>query len=118
MANKIMWFEILGKDAKALRAFYSGMFGWQFSMDDSQLGKETDYGNVSAEQSGVGGGIGLSPQGPGWTTVYVGVPDLDAAIEQAKALGGRLLMPVTKLPNLTIAVVADPENHPVGLIQQ
>ena len=28
------------------------------------------------------------------------------------------LMPVTKLPDVTIAVFADPEGHPVGLIQQ
>jgi hypothetical protein len=27
-------------------------------------------------------------------------------------------MPVTKLPDVTIAVFADPEGHPVGLIQQ
>jgi hypothetical protein len=27
-------------------------------------------------------------------------------------------MPVTKLPDVTIAVFADPEGHPVGLVQQ
>ncbi len=119
MAKQIVWFEVLGKDAKALRAFYSKMFDWQFSLDESALGKETDYGNVDASQSGIGGGIGRAwPGESGWTTIYVAVPDLDAAIEQAKTLGGTTLVPITELPNLTIAVVADPEGHPVGLIQQ
>jgi predicted enzyme related to lactoylglutathione lyase len=43
------------------------------------------------------------------------VPDLDAAIRRARALGSRLLVPPTRHGDTVIAVVSDPEGHPVGL---
>ena len=46
---------------------------------------------------------------------YVDVPSVGGSIEQVLALGGKVLMPATSLPDTTIAVIADPEGHPVGL---
>jgi predicted enzyme related to lactoylglutathione lyase len=114
MANKVTWFEVLGKDGQKLKGFFGELFGWQF--------KETpgmDYGMLDVAATGIGGGIGSDPKGAAsWTTFYVSVEDITATLDKAKRLGGTVLMPVTKLPDVTIAVFADPEGHPVGLVQQ
>lgn len=113
MANKVMWYEVLGKDGKKLKSFYGDLFGWTFKDAPGM-----DYGMTDPEATGIGGGVGAAMPGSGssWTTFYVGVDDIDAALAKAKQLGGKELMPVTKLPDVTIAVFADPEGHPVGLV--
>jgi predicted enzyme related to lactoylglutathione lyase len=50
--------------------------------------------------------------------VYVQVPDLKAAIAHAERLGGKLLRPIMELPELSFAVIADPEGHAVGLMSK
>jgi predicted enzyme related to lactoylglutathione lyase len=112
MANKVVWFEVLGKDGNKLRGYYGELFGWSFK-DASNM----DYGMTDPGATGIGGGIGTA--GPAsWSTFYVGVEDVAQALDKAKKLGGRELMPVTKLPDVTFAVFADPEGHPVGLVEQ
>ena len=110
MANKVMWFEVLGKDGDKLKKFYGDLFGWKY-----KDAKEMNYGMTDPEATGIGGGVGQAPAGPGWSTFYVGVSDVEKTLAEATKLGAKVLMPVTKLPDVTIAVFADPEGHPVGL---
>ena len=112
MNNRISWFEVLGRDAGKLQSFYSKLFDWEFQTDD-----QTGYGVVPPQDGNIPGGVGAAPEGPGWTTFYVHVDDVAKAIEKATRLGAQLLMPPTQLPEATIAVIADPEGHPVGLAQ-
>jgi predicted enzyme related to lactoylglutathione lyase len=112
MANKVIWYEVVGKDGKKLQAFYSELFGWQYKQAPSMV-----YGMTDPEATGIGGGVGEFP-GSNWSTFYVGVNDVSQALAHAKRLGGKELVPVTKLPDVTIAVFADPEGHPVGLVEQ
>src|SRR5687768_7914575 len=74
------------------------------------------YGLFAAEETGIGGGIGSTPDGsPGHVTFYVEVPDIDRALETIERLGGRTLMPKTSpAPGTTIALFADPEGHVLG----
>jgi predicted enzyme related to lactoylglutathione lyase len=113
MANKVIWYEVLGKDPARLRTFFSELFGWAY-----RDAPGTNYGMTDPEATGIGGGVGAAPSEPGWTTFYVAVEDAQETLNKAKRLGGRELMPVTKLPDLTIAVFADPEGHPIGLVEQ
>lgn len=115
MANRISWFEIIGGDAERLHGFYSDLFGWKID-----AGNEMQYGLLSADETGLGGGIGPDPEGgAGYVTVYVGVDDIKATIEQAEKLGGSVVMPPTELPDfgLTFALFSDPAGHLVGLTQ-
>jgi len=114
MSNKVEWFEVLGKDGAKLRGFYGELFGWKFQL---MPGGEMDYGMTAAADTGIGGGVGTADRGPGWVTFYVGVDDPRAALARAEKLGAKVLMPVTELPDVTIAVLADPEGHPVGLVK-
>jgi len=114
MANKVMWFEVLGKDGDKLKKFYGDLFGWTY-----KEAKEMNYGMTDPEATGIGGGIGAAMMGgAGWTTFYVGVSDIDKALADATKRGAKVLTPVTKLPDVTFAVFADPEGHPVGLLLQ
>ncbi len=109
MTNPVVWFEVLGQNADKLRSFYGELLGWEFQVDEAM-----DYGVVAAGDGGIAGGVGKARNG-GWVTFYTQVRDLGAAIQHAKTLGSLVLVPPTELPDVTIAVVSDPEGHPVGL---
>ena len=111
MSNPVVWFEVMGQDGDKLRSFYGQLLGWKFNTANPM-----NYGMVEAAEGGIAGGVGQAGPGhPTWVTFYTQVPDLDAAIEKAKALGSQVLMPSTRLDATTIAVVSDPEGNPVGL---
>ena len=112
MANKVMWYEVLGRDGNKLRGFFSELLGWSYKDAPGM-----NYGMTDPETTGIGGGVGSAPGNASWTTFYVGVADIEKALQKAQKLGASVLMPVTKLPDVTIAVFADPEGHPIGLVQ-
>jgi predicted enzyme related to lactoylglutathione lyase len=114
-SNQVLWFEVVGKDGKKLRDFYSKLFGWKIQEDTTS---GFDYGMVQAADGGVGGGIGTSPDGgAGFATFYVEVDDLDKALAKAEKLGGQTVMPATAIPgmDLKFAYFTDPEGHVIGL---
>jgi len=109
----VVWFEVIGQDADKQRSFYGELLGWKFQVDPA-----SGYGVVegAGEGAGVAGGIGKAAPGqPSWVAFYTQVDDLEATIAKAKALGSTVLVPPTKLPDTTIAVVSDPEGLPVGI---
>ena len=57
------------------------------------------------------------PRHPQWN-VYFSVADCDAAIERARALGGRLLFPATDVPAVgRIASLADPQGASFSIMK-
>jgi predicted enzyme related to lactoylglutathione lyase len=111
MANPVVHFEILGKDAAALQKFYADLFGW--SIDASN---PMNYGMVAAGENGIGGGVGPAMDGASLVTVYVEVNDLQAALDKAEKLGGKTVMPPMDVPGgPTIAQFTDPEGNRIGL---
>jgi predicted enzyme related to lactoylglutathione lyase len=112
--QKVIHFEIVGSDAPALQNFYSKLFGWKF--DTNNPG---GYGMSSADDTGVVVGVGASPDGgAGHVTGYVSVPDIDASLARATELGGKVVMPkFSPGPGATIALLADPGGHVIGLTQ-
>jgi uncharacterized protein len=105
MAHPVIHFEVSGQDLDKLQQFYGDLFGWQ----TEKLPGEMPYAMVKGEDGGIGGGIGQAPEGAGHVTFYVGADDPQAQ------LGGKTILPVTELPEVTIALFADPEGHVVGL---
>lgn len=114
MADRVIHFEVTGRDGAALQRFYHDLFGWTF--DTNNPG---GYGMVSSDEAGIVVGVGNSPEGSaGGVTGYVAVADIDAALARAGQLGGRTVMPkMSPGPGATIALVADPEGHVIGLTQ-
>src|SRR5262245_58126605 len=112
MGQPVVHFEVVGRDGPSLRAFYSGLFGWEISADNpaayGRIGRE---GNVSKHGVGIGGGIGVGPSDyDGHVTFYVEVPDVEAALVKAESLGGtRLAGPHLVLDIVEIGAFSDPE---------
>jgi predicted enzyme related to lactoylglutathione lyase len=112
MANPVVHFEVLGRDAKKLQDFYTKLFGWKVGESG-----DSNYGLVEPVGSGIGGGVGAG-DAPS-VTVYVEVPDPGETLRQAEAMAGQTVMPPTDLPGdhvHTIAQFKDPEGNLIGLI--
>jgi uncharacterized protein len=113
MKHPVMWFEVLGKDETKLQQFYADLFGWTIDANNPLR-----YGLVATNGRGIPGGVGPVMHGAKpWVTFYVESDDIAATLADAERLGGRTVMPVTKLPDTTIAVFEDPEGHTIGLVQ-
>lgn len=113
MANPVVHFEIMGGEGSQLHDFYRQLFDWPVDADN-----EWNYGIVPAVGGeGIAGGIGPSFDGTSRVTVYVQVPDLQTALDQATALGGRTLMEPGEVGGVTIAQFADPTGNVIGLIK-
>lgn len=114
MPNPVVHFEVLGKDAEALQAFYGKVFDWQLNP------VMPTYAMVSTgAEGGIAGGVGAPPDGSaGHVTFYVEVDDLAKALEQIESAGGRTIQPPMDVPNgPSIALFADPEGHVIGLVK-
>jgi uncharacterized protein len=113
MADKVVWFEVTGKDGGKLQSFYGELFGWKVDASNPM-----NYGMVEADESGIGGGIGQADNGDGHVTFYMGVDDPQAYLDKAEKLGGKTVVPVTEIPNMvTFALIGDPEGHVIGVVK-
>lgn len=113
MADKVVHFEVVGKDAGKLQQFYGSLFSWNVNAANPM-----NYGVVDASDAGIGGGIGKAESGNGHVTFYVGVDDPQAYLDKAESLGGKTVMPVTEIPDMvTFALLADPEGNMVGVVK-
>jgi predicted enzyme related to lactoylglutathione lyase len=120
MGRPVVHFEVMGRDAQKLCGFYGELFGWQIDAENPMgYGVVARDGNTNADGAGIGGGIGALPEGmPGHVTFYVEVPDVEAALQAAERLGAtRLMGPEQPMEGLEIAMFADPEGHPIGLVR-
>lgn len=111
MGNPVVHFEIQSKDASKLQKFYSEVFGWTVDTNNPM-----NYGMINTGGGGIPGGIGAA-QGNALVTFYISVDDLAGSLKRVEEYGGRTLMPPTDLPNVSIAMFADPEGHPIGLVK-
>jgi predicted enzyme related to lactoylglutathione lyase len=120
MGQPVVHFEIIGKDAEALREYYSELFGWEIDADNPMnYGTVQRDGNTNPDGIGIGGGIGAGPEGyDGHVTFYVEVPDVEAALAQAESLGGsRMMGPEEPMEGVQIGLFNDPEGRTVGVVK-
>ena len=114
MTHPVMWFEVLGTDGGKLRQFYGNLFGWTFDVVEP-----INYGvAATGDARGIMGGVGEAKPGTrSWVTFYTETPDVNASLEKAKALGGKVVMPRTVTPDVTMGIFEDPEGHVLGLVE-
>jgi predicted enzyme related to lactoylglutathione lyase len=112
MSSPLIHIEVAGKDAGKLQSFYSEEFGWEINSDNAM-----NYGMVNLGSEQVAGGIGPAPEGqPGHAMFYVGVDDVEGALQKAEGLGGKRVFGPMEVPDgPTIGHFADPEGNVVGL---
>lgn len=134
MGQPVVRFEIEGRDGKALMSFYSDLFGWDIATSDHapHYGIVQRDANTNAEGVGIAGAVSEVPEPPsstwqgltrsqgyeGHVTVYVEVPDVDAALAHAERLGGRRMMgPDEVTGGVVIGKFTDPEGRLIGLVR-
>jgi predicted enzyme related to lactoylglutathione lyase len=124
MGQPVVHFEVIGTDPAQLRTYYGDLFGWEFdtSRSVSELVSESgNYGFVDPDAStggvGIPGGVGGGANHANHVTFYVGVPDVEAALQRAERLGGTRRMGPDRAPgrDLVVAHFTDPEGNLIGL---
>lgn len=112
MGNPVVHFEIRCGDPDAARTFYGQLFGWSFPAAGMPGYTYVDSG---VTEGTIPGGVGPTQGGAPMVTVFVGVADVTAALEQAQGLGATIVQPATKVPGVTFGMFADPQGNLVGV---
>lgn len=123
MGLPVVHFEITGAAPDALRDYYGGLFGWEFTTGDalteevSQPGKyHFVEGSTTGDGNGINGGVCGGEGFERRVMFYVGVPDVGEALRKAESLGGRrLLGPEPASGDFTVGRFADPEGNVIGV---
>lgn len=123
MGHPVVHFEIIGSDPARLRSYYGELFGWEFTQSDAvteAVSRPGDYGFVDGSANGDGQGInGGVGGGAGYqrrVLFYIGVPDVEAALQEAERLGGtRVLGPEGTPGALVVGRFTDPEGNLIGV---
>jgi predicted enzyme related to lactoylglutathione lyase len=120
-AGTISWADLATTDQDAAKAFYGGLFGWDY--DDQPIDENTTY---SMAKVGGRSAAAISPQQPDETTagipphwnVYVTVDDVDAVSASVSESGGTVLAgPFDVMEVGRMSVVAGPDGAVVCLWQ-
>ena len=102
----LVYFEVVGPSAPALKSFYSDIFAWNIDANATI---------AAASTGGVRGGV---RQDPHETLLYVGVPNIDQTLKQIEAAGGKTIVARTVVPGVvTFAIFLDPAGNRVGLAE-
>jgi predicted enzyme related to lactoylglutathione lyase len=115
MGAPVVHFEINARDGKKAQAFYADLFGWNIDANNPMA-----YGLVDTGlKKGINGGIGQVEAGKlPFITFYAAVAEPQACLDKAVSLGGKVVLPVTEIPNMvTFALFADPEGNIVGIVK-
>jgi predicted enzyme related to lactoylglutathione lyase len=123
MGQPVVHFEIIGRDPKRLRSYYGELFGWEFDTSSpvsDAVSEPTNYGfidqNTTSDGVGIPGGVGGGAGYDGRAIFYVGVPDIEAALQSAESLGGtRRMGPVQAPTGLVVGHFTDPEGNLIGV---
>jgi predicted enzyme related to lactoylglutathione lyase len=113
--NRVVHFESPANQPEALTKFYSDLFGWKFNKAPMP-GPEYWLCDTGSDGPGINGAI-MQRQDPQQPMVnYVDVPSVDAAIEKATTLGGKVALPKTPIPGVgAVAAIIDPQGNICGL---
>lgn len=116
MVSRVVHFEVPVDDPERAGAFYSSVFSWNVD----RWGP-VEYWNLSTgEAPGVGAEGALSRRSeevPG-VVIYVGVDDIDDALDRVQRNGGAALTEKVPIPGVGwSAHVRDTEGNLIGLFQ-
>jgi uncharacterized protein len=123
----VWWNELLVSDPDRSRGFYEKVIGWKSNVvsseDTSRPPKEGEQNYTIFQQNGqeTAGLMKIAnadPTGmrPGWLA-YVQVENVDSAVLAAMQEGGKILKAPFNSPGSgRIAIIADPQGIPLGLV--
>ena len=124
MGNPVVHFEVIGKNPKKLRAFFGELFEWEFDTEApvaEEVSQTGDYGFINryttSDGTGIPGSIGGGEDYEAHAIFYVGVPDVEAALQKAESLGGTRVMGPARNPEGGVVVghFIDLEGNLIGV---
>jgi predicted enzyme related to lactoylglutathione lyase len=123
VGQPVVHFEVIGKDPVSLRGFFNELFGWECDTSGTvaeAVSEPSNYGFIerltTSDGSGIPGGIGGGEGYEHHVVFYVGVADVEIALQKAEGLGGQRQMGPATAPNgLVVGHFTDPEGNLIGL---
>jgi uncharacterized protein len=118
VTRTIVHFEIPAGDPSTLSKFYADAFGWKF---EKATTPGMDYWLIATGPRGksVGGGMYKKTGPQDGPKNYIGVEDIDEAIETFEKAGGRMLVEKMEVPGQSWSYIGmDPEGNAIALWQQ
>lgn len=102
----LVYFDIAGPDMAKLRSFYGGVFGWKIGPS----------GLIGRDSTGVLDGT-LRPD-PAEKMLYLGVPDVTAALKAVAEAGGTIDQSRFVVPGVVIlGLFHDPAGNRMGVVE-
>jgi len=119
MPSPLVFFLIATADTEKSRAFYGGLFDWDFA-DTGAAVTPISIDPKGPADFDAQGSFQVLPEGaPPYVSVFFRVDDLWATVSKVEPLGGTVVVPITHLgegrPH--IAIIRSPEGHPIGIVQ-
>jgi hypothetical protein len=117
--GSLCWNEVYTNNVDRAGKFYSDVLGWKLEPHDmGPMGVYTLF-KADGVANSVGGMMGITKdmQGmpPNWCA-YIATNDVDASVKKVNALGGKVMVPPTDIPNIgRFAIVADPQGAAFAL---
>jgi predicted enzyme related to lactoylglutathione lyase len=118
--GRFAWYELVTTDPEAAEGFYTRVVGWG---TQPFPGLDARYVAWTAHDQPIGGVVELPPDaksggaGPRWM-LYVGVTDVEATVEKAQELGGRVEEGPRDVPGEgRYAVLSDPQGAVFAILQ-
>lgn len=114
MGNPVVQFQIVSRKPDDSSRFYTALFNWTVSDNNSMGYRTLDPQNAA----GIRGGIWpCPPEAQPMVQIFVQVPDVGAHVAKAKGLGASIVIPPSRLPDGDeMAVILDPDGIPLGLM--
>jgi predicted enzyme related to lactoylglutathione lyase len=110
---RVVHWEVQAADLARQQTFFADLFGWTVDTNNPM-----NYGMVKAGgQDAIGGGIGGTMDSTSRVTVYVQVPDINAALAKAEALGAKTVMPRMDMGMIVMGQFSDLEGNVIGLVE-
>jgi hypothetical protein len=112
MGRPVVHFEIGCRDRARTAEFFTKLFDWS----TQEAGPATMIDTAAG--SGINGHItALGHEPHNYVTVYVSVDDVQAYLDKAVGLGGKVLTPVISIPQGEFAWFSDPDGNVIGLFK-
>lgn len=125
--NPVVHFEMPYKDAKRVAEFYQKAFGWQMNETGPEMGgyitaytAETDENRMVKTPGTINGGFYdlTMSQASSAPSVVISVDDLQEAVKNLEAAGGKLLGEPQDIPGIGMWVsFEDSEGNRVSILQ-
>lgn len=111
------WIDLTIPDADRVRDFYASVLGW--TPEPLDMGGYADYVMKAGERAvaGVCHARGVNAGVPGAWLLYFMVADLDAALAQVHAGGGKRVGEVRSMGSARMAIIQDPSGAVCALYQ-